>query len=104
LTWLNRDAAIRERMQGLPTPRLGLVYYGHLHDVFREEGLFPVLDERPYALARKRDDRQPDLLLRAGQDRGATWWHLIRRTDRFSADTAAALSAEVGQSLRLLCS
>ena len=91
-------------MLALPTPRLGLVYYGHLHDVFREEGLFPVLDERPYSMAWKRDERWPDLTLRAGQDRGATWWHLVRRTDRFGAETAAALSAGVGQSLRALCS
>jgi hypothetical protein len=103
LTWLCRDAAVRATMQELPTARLGLVYYGHLHDVFREEGLFPVLDERSCNLSREQDDRWPDLLLRAGQDRGTTWWHVIHRPDLYGPDTAASLTAGVGEALRGLC-
>jgi acyl-CoA synthetase (AMP-forming)/AMP-acid ligase II len=95
LTYSCRDPAVRRAMASLPTPRIAMFYYAHLHNSYREDGLFPVLHEYSYHEARPVDDLQFDLIVTAGQDRGTTWWNISGSLERFGPETFARLSDEV---------
>lgn len=99
-----RDPQTRRTLDELPHPPLGMTYYGHLHDVFREDAVFPVLREYTYDRSRQtRRDRSSDLCLAAHQERGTTRWDLMFNTAVHSSQAISALSDAVGSFVRNLC-
>jgi hypothetical protein len=103
LTWCCRDEAARTAVRALQRPPVGMMYYGGLHDAYRDHGAFRVLHEYSYDRSRPHDDEGPGLALRAGQDRGVTWWHVLADPARYGPAMVAALSREVSLFLRRVC-